>query len=151
MRSILATQEATSGGVGFGRAGGWSALPLGVLMAVVGAAALHEGVAVGRIVMLLLVAPIAEEALFRAGLHEALLRRVATPWLANLATAFAFAAAHALYRGDASALLVLIPALLIGVLYQRTRRVRHCVLLHGAMNALWLAGGLAGLSVSFAS
>ncbi len=151
MSPILATQGGTPGGVGLGRAGRWSLLPPGVLMALVAAVALHEGVAVGRVVMLLLVAPIAEEALFRAGLHEALLRRAVTPWLANLATAFAFAAAHALYRGDASALLVLVPALLIGVLYQRTRRVRHCVLLHGAMNALWLAGGLAGLPVSFAS
>jgi hypothetical protein len=33
---------------------------------------------------------------------------------------------------------VIAPALLIGAAYSRRRRVRECVALHAAMNALWL-------------
>ena len=35
---------------------------------------------------------------------------------------------------------VAVPALAVGVVYARTGRVRDCVVLHAAMNALWLAG-----------
>lgn len=108
-------------------------------------AASHGGVAAERIVVLLLVAPLAEEVVFRAGLHEAFLRRAVPALLANAATALAFGLAHVLVRGEAAALLVVLPALMIGTVYQRARRVRHCVLLHAAMNALWLTAGLAGV------
>jgi membrane protease YdiL (CAAX protease family) len=32
-----------------------------------------------------------------------------------------------------------LPALAIGWIYQRTRRVAPCVALHAAMNALWMS------------
>jgi membrane protease YdiL (CAAX protease family) len=91
-----------------------------------------------RIAVLLVIAPLVEEALFRAGLHEGLLRRRWTPWAANLATALVFGIAHALVRADPSALAVALPALAIGQVYTRRRRLRDCVVLHTAMNALWL-------------
>lgn len=150
MRRLLAQRGVLPpGGPGLTRAG-WLAPVLLTLLAGVAIVAFQDGVAGGRILVLLLVAPIAEEALFRAGLHEALLRRAVAPLTANVVTALAFGLAHALQHGDPTALAVVLPALLIGSLYQRTRRVRHCVLLHAAMNALWLVGGVAGLPVAFA-
>ena len=121
------------------------ALVAGVLALVwVADAATQAGVSTGRVALLLIVAPLAEEVLFRAGLHETLLRRAVAPWLANVATALAFGVLHAALRGDVAALAVALPALLTGALYQRTRRLRHCIALHAAMNALWLAAGVAG-------
>jgi membrane protease YdiL (CAAX protease family) len=95
------------------------------------------------VLVLLALAPLAEEVVFRAGLQETLLRRLRAPWGANAATALAFALAHALQRGEAAALLVALPALLIGMTYTRTRRLAPCVVLHAAMNAVWLVWGLA--------
>lgn len=97
------------------------------------------GGAHARLAVLLMVAPMAEEALFRVGLHEALLRRSTRPWLANAVTALAFALAHVLVRGDPAAFAVAAPALLIGAAYGRWRLLWPCVLLHAAMNAVWLA------------
>ncbi len=108
-----------------------------------GAAALSAGVSAPRVAVLLALAPLAEESIFRAGLHETLLRHGQARWLANALTALAFGAAHVALRGDPAALAVALPALLIGAVYERTRRLWHCVALHAAMNAIWLAWGLA--------
>lgn len=89
--------------------------------------------------VLLIAAPVLEESLFRAGLHEALLRHGRAAWLANVLTAAAFGAAHVAVRGDAAAFAVALPALAIGLVYSRWRRLRWCVALHAAMNAVWLA------------
>lgn len=89
--------------------------------------------------VLLFAAPLLEEAVFRAGLHEALLRHGRGLLLANALTALLFGAAHVAVRGDAGAFAVALPALAIGLVYERTRRLRWCVLLHAAMNAVWLA------------
>ena len=93
--------------------------------------------------VLLLIAPVLEEIVLRAGLQEALLRHPA--WrgatgaaTANLACALAFAAAHWLLRPSAFAALTLLPALWLGWLYQQNRRVAPCIALHSAMNAVWL-------------
>lgn len=102
--------------------------------------AASQGIQAPQLLVLLVLAPLLEEAVFRAGLHEALLRRWAghpALW-ANLATAAAFALAHAAVRADALAWAVALPAVLIGLLYQRQRRLRTCVALHAAMNAAWL-------------
>ena len=116
-------------------------LPLaaaGVVLSALALAAAGHGLP--RMVMLLVLAPLLEETVFRAGLQEALLRRWhRASWLANVATAAAFGLAHALVRSDSAAFAVAVPALLIGALYQRTGRLRYCVVLHAAMNALWLA------------
>ena len=84
----------------------WDAAAAMVLLAAAALVALRSGVAPGRLAMLLVVAPLAEEALLRAGLHEALLRRAVQRLVANVVCALVFALAHALLRGDAAALAV---------------------------------------------
>jgi len=88
----------------------------------------------------LLLAPVVEEALFRAGLQDGLLRAGVSPLLANLVTAASFCMAHVLLVGvTLPTLLVWLPALLIGAAYNRWRRLRVCVALHMAMNVAWVS------------
>ena len=87
---------------------------------------------------LLVLSPILEEIIFRAGLQETLLRRAWSPRASTVVTALAFGAAHALVAGQLQALLTVLPALLLGGLYARGRRLWPCVALHAAMNAIWL-------------
>lgn len=91
--------------------------------------------------LLLVIAPVLEEIVWRAGLQEALLTR--TTWSTasiNLAVAANFALAHGLRAPDSAwAWLTLLPAWLIGQAYLRWRRLWPCIALHAAMNALWLA------------
>ena len=89
-------------------------------------------------VVLVVLAPLLEETVFRAGLHEWLLRRGTRPWTANILTALVFGGAHALLRADPLAWVAALPALMVGRVYERTRQVRWCVALHAAMNGLWL-------------
>jgi len=103
------------------------------------AAAVLETAGAPRVLMLLVLAPVMEEAAFRAGLHEALLARRTSPTAANAMTALTFAMLHAAVQGSWEALLVAGPALLIGAVYNRWRQLRWCVLMHAAMNAAWLA------------
>jgi hypothetical protein len=98
----------------------------------------------------LLGAPLLEEIVFRAGLQAWLQDRLAVDhstnpgtWLwraglANALTGLAFAAAHAAVRPSLLSALTLLPALLLGAVYQRTRRLRDCVVLHASFNAVWL-------------
>jgi membrane protease YdiL (CAAX protease family) len=91
------------------------------------------------LLLLLVVAPLLEETVLRAGVHETLLRRARwTPGLINVLTAAGFGLAHMALRQDPQALLVALPALLIGLIYQRWRSLRWCVAAHAAMNGLWL-------------
>jgi len=60
------------------------------------------------------------------------------PWMANAATAVAFGSLHALLQGWPGGLATAAPALLLGLVYQRTGRVSRCVLLHAALNFAWL-------------
>lgn len=101
-------------------------------------------------------APLCEEIVFRAGLQEALLRRwpAAHPAWAIAVTALLFAAAHVGARLGASgavgpgttwgAALVAgataLPALALGVLYQRQRHWLPCAALHALFNLIWLWG-----------
>jgi membrane protease YdiL (CAAX protease family) len=100
-----------------------------------------------HLAILLVIAPLIEETAFRAGLQEWLLRHGRSPVAANVATALAFGAAHVAMRGAALAFATVLPALLVGLAYDRWRRVRWCAGLHAAMNAAWVAavviGGLA--------
>jgi membrane protease YdiL (CAAX protease family) len=109
------------------------------LLAWAAAAASLEMAGAPRVLLLLLLAPLLEEAAFRAGLQEALLARRWPAHAANLLTALAFAALHVWVQGSWQAAWVVVPAVLIGAAYNRWRRVRWCVLLHAAMNAAWLA------------
>lgn len=108
-------------------------------------ALIGSGYGAQHLLILLLLAPYLEEAVFRAGLQEALLQRwQVRPCLANVATACVFAFAHVVLRGDASTFSVVLPALLIGKIYQRTGRLRYCVAVHAAMNAVWLGWNATG-------
>jgi len=85
------------------------------------------------IARLLLLAPLLEEWIVRAGLHNWLLQRTsAAPAL--LASATAFSALH-LGSGLTAAALVFGPGLLFGLAYQRWRDWRLCALLHSLCNA----------------
>jgi membrane protease YdiL (CAAX protease family) len=111
-----------------------------------------SGYGAQHLLVLWLMAPllVLEEAVFRAGLHEALLHHwQARPGLANIATATAavFALSHVVLHGDASALAVPLPALVMGRVYQRTGRLRWWVALHAAMSAVWLGWNATGPSL----
>lgn len=97
----------------------------------------------------LLWAPLLEETVFRAGLHRAWLRRAAVSnrfgiSSANLGVALVFATAHALLRTGWMGLATLPVALAIGWVFERTGRLRDCVLLHAGCNAVWLGLGTMG-------
>lgn len=92
---------------------------------------------------MLAIAPVLEEIVFRAGLQEQLLRhaglRAAMGAVsANLLTALAFAAAHLALHPSLLSGLTVVPALLIGAIYQRQRRLAPCIALHALFNAGWL-------------
>ncbi len=86
-------------------------------------------------------APVLEELLFRAGLQESLLRRGLRPLAANLGATLAFALLHGMSRSWPLALAVVLPSLLLGRLYQSNRRLLPVVGLHAVMNLLWVALG----------
>ncbi|MEP7297086.1 MAG: JDVT-CTERM system glutamic-type intramembrane protease [Burkholderiales bacterium] len=92
--------------------------------------------------LLLVIAPLLEETVFRAGLHEALLRRwghsAGSVLVINLAVGLAFAFAHLVVRGGGLAALTLLPALVIGFIYQRQRRLAPCIVMHALFNGVWL-------------
>lgn len=85
------------------------------------------------IARLLLVAPLLEEWIIRAGVHHWLLQRTA-PLPALLLSAAAFSTLH-LGSGAMAAALVFWPGLLFGAAYQRWRDWRMCALMHGLSNA----------------
>jgi membrane protease YdiL (CAAX protease family) len=91
----------------------------------------------------LLMAPVCEELFFRGVLHEALLRAAAR-WAGNVAVALAFGALHAWSRDAWTGVAVVLPALCIGRLYERERRVVAAAALHASFNLAWLAWGQPG-------
>jgi membrane protease YdiL (CAAX protease family) len=88
---------------------------------------------------LLLLAPVLEEWVVRAGLQEWLIRRTAFAPAPVILSAAAFALLH-VGSGWRAAGLVLAPGLALALLYQRRRDWRWCALAHCGMNALALAG-----------
>lgn len=92
-----------------------------------------------RWMLLLVLAPVTEELVFRAGLLEGLLRRGWQTGTAVALSALVFAAAHLVTRTPGWALAIVLPGVLLGALYVRTRRVGPCIALHAAMNGVWLA------------
>ncbi|HRI17400.1 MAG TPA: JDVT-CTERM system glutamic-type intramembrane protease [Burkholderiaceae bacterium] len=110
------------------------ALPLGGALALLAGG--HSALAT-----LLILAPLVEEIVFRAGLQEALLRHAVRPdaaWIANALTALAFSAAHLALRPGVAAALTVLPALACGHLYEQRRQVAPCAALHSLFNAVWL-------------
>jgi membrane protease YdiL (CAAX protease family) len=86
----------------------------------------------------LVAAAVLEEIVFRAGLQTQLMRRFSMR-SANVLTALAFAVAHLLVRPSLLSALTFFPAMAIGFLFERQRRVLPCIALHTAFNATWLA------------
>ena len=91
----------------------------------------------GVCLLLLVLSPLLEECVIRAGLQEWLIRRSrrehAWAWPVLVSTA-AFGLLH-LGSGWHAAVAVLAPGLALALLYQRTRRWWWCALAHGAFNA----------------
>lgn len=114
------------------------------LLSATTAAIATAGPSVQHAWVLVVLAPLFEEVLFRAGVQDWLSRATIGRWPAIVGTAVLFAALHVAVSGDPRRMAVALPALVIGGVYARTRRVRDCVVLHAAMNALWL-GGLAAI------
>lgn len=98
--------------------------------------------------LLLVIAPVLEEVVFRAGLQEALLRRHIHSPTSTVGTAMAFALMHGLTRSWLLAGWVFVPALVLGALYAHTRRLGPVVVLHSAMNLVWLWAGPAWTGLS---
>jgi membrane protease YdiL (CAAX protease family) len=93
------------------------------------------------IAKLLIVAPLVEELFFRGVVHAELRRRsglLGGPIAAIVVTALAFGAAHLAVAPTMHASAVVLPALAIGWVYERSRSIATCVALHAAFNALWL-------------
>jgi hypothetical protein len=93
------------------------------------------------VVLLVVLAPWLEEVVLRAGLQEQLLRRGMHPLATNLLCAAAFALMHGMTRSWLLAAWVILPALLLGAVYARKRRLGPVVALHSAMNFVWLSAG----------
>jgi membrane protease YdiL (CAAX protease family) len=90
------------------------------------------------VLRLLLLAPLLEEWVVRAGLQEWLMRRhPGADALALLAPAAVFSLLH-LGAGPASAAGVFLPGLALGFLYLRRRDWRLCALVHALFNTFAL-------------
>lgn len=93
---------------------------------------------------LLLAAPVWEELLFRRGLQQRLQqfdwgsRRLLRLTLATWTVGIMFVLAHLPFQG-VHALLVLLPALALGRLFEQTGQVLPCSALHSWFNLCWLA------------
>ncbi|MCE3260984.1 MAG: family intrarane metalloprotease [Pseudoduganella sp.] len=111
--------------------------------AVCGTALLSPDLA--AVLRLLVLAPLLEEWVVRAGLHAWLLPRAGAP-LAILASAVAFSALH-LHQGVLAAALVFGPGVAFGLAYQRWRDWRWCAVLHSAGNA-WALSMCAGFPIN---
>jgi hypothetical protein len=92
----------------------------------------------------LLLAALPEEWFFRAYF----MMRLGNGFHANLAASALFSLLHALTRGWPAALLVFVPSLLYGWLYQRTRDLPLLILTHGLSN-LFFAMFLAQWAMKF--
>ncbi len=88
-----------------------------------------------QLLLLLVLSPVLEEVVVRAGVQEWLMRRApqARGWPA-LASALVFGLLH-VRAGWPHALAVTVPGLALALLYQRTRDWRWCACAHSAMNA----------------
>ena len=120
------------------RGAGLALAATGALAVALLAAAAVPGASWQRLLVLVAVAPVLEETVFRAGVQEALLRWMRSSLAANVSTAALFAAAHVVARADLQAAWVALPAVAIGALYASGRRLGPCIAMHAAMNAAWL-------------
>jgi membrane protease YdiL (CAAX protease family) len=114
--------------------------PLGAwLMLQMGLGLRSAACAPSALLTLLIIAPIAEETVFRLGLHNWLATRlnahVGCLSLANVLAAVVFGGMHALHQGSALLLLTAAPALVYGWMWELSRRrLMVPVLLHAWYN-----------------
>jgi membrane protease YdiL (CAAX protease family) len=93
-----------------------------------------------RLFVVVGLAPLLEEIVFRAGLQAELTPLLRSGHAANLTTSALFGLAHGIVVGPAHGMAVVLPSLLLGECWRRRPRLGPCVALHGAMNAAWLLG-----------
>ncbi len=86
-------------------------------------------------VYIVLLAPLCEEIIFRAWLLEAW-RKFVGPWLALVMSAVAFSLVHPM--GLVANLIFIIPGLLLGALWLKTRSLITCISTHALYNAFVL-------------
>ena len=122
-------------------------------VALIAGAGIVTGHAPWTSLLLLAIAPVLEEVVFRAGLQEWLLRQRIQPLASTVGGAMAFALMHGLTRSWLLAAWVFVPALVLGALYVRKRSLGPVVVLHSAMNLVWLWVGPAwtGLFITTSS
>lgn len=116
-------------------------------VASIAAAGLATGHAPWTCLLLLVIAPALEEVVFRAGLQEWLLQQHIQPLITTVLGAVAFALMHGLTRSWLLAAWVFVPALVLGALYARKRSLGPVVVLHSAMNLVWLWVGPAWIGL----
>ncbi len=87
---------------------------------------------------LLVWGPIAEELVFRAGLQNWLMRHFNRPLIANGVTSFLFALGHYVVAGELLMWLTLLPSLVLGWAYAKTRSVGFVICLHAVLNMIFL-------------
>jgi membrane protease YdiL (CAAX protease family) len=88
----------------------------------------------------LVVAPAIEELFFRGVVQAGLRARrgfCGRPWTAIVVTASCFGLAHLGFATAVHSALVVVPALAIGWVYERTRSIPLCIGLHSAFNGIW--------------
>ena len=136
---MLATPRPALLAAAFGPPGAWLAQQAGLTLS--GTACSTWGWAT-----LLVISPVLEEFIFRAGLHAWLLRRwpqsIGPLSLSNTVVALLFAALHLWRHASLAILLTSLPALLIGWVWERSgQRLWLAVLLHAWFNAclVWLS------------
>ena len=116
----------------------WLVIPAAALAP--GLMLLGAGVDGWRLFVVVLLAPVLEETVFRAGIQAELVSLLRSTHGANAATSTLFVIAHGWVAGSAHGLAVLLPSLLLGECWRRGRRLAPCMALHAAMNAAWLLG-----------
>jgi membrane protease YdiL (CAAX protease family) len=88
----------------------------------------------------LFVAPVIEELFFRGVVQAGLRARGGLwgrPWIAIALTAVCFGLTHLGFATPTHSALVVLPALLIGWVYEKSRSLALCIGLHGVANAIW--------------
>ena len=92
----------------------------------------------GTVLRLLVLAPLLEEWIVRAGLQEWLMRRYPAHGALTLLAPAAFFSLLHLSAGPANAAWILVPGLALGLLYRRWRDWRLCALVHALFNTFAL-------------
>ncbi len=103
-----------------------------------------DGVDWRQVIVVVLIAPLLEEVVFRGGIQHWLSRwptlagRAMGISLANVCTSVLFSATHLINQSPLTAVAVFVPSLVFGWVFDRYARILPCVVLHGFYNAGYL-------------